>query len=97
VTEPLPEVLLKPRAFATLVSATAELASAPDGTPGISIATQGGATEVYVSRGAATGEELVVWGYGIIPPSDSAIRAAADLAEVDFDEGEGGILLRLRP
>jgi hypothetical protein len=96
VTEPLPEVLLKPRAFATLVSATAELASAPAGTPGISIAYQGGATEVYVSRAAATGEELVVWGYGVIPPSDSAIRAAADLAEVDFVEGEGGILLRLR-
>jgi hypothetical protein len=96
VTEPLPEVLLRPRAFSTLVGAVAELASAPDGTPGISIAHVRGVTEVYISRAAATGEELVVWGYGVVEPSLPAIRAAAGLAGVEFTEGEGGILLGVR-
>ncbi len=95
-SEPLPEVLLKPRAFSTLVSAAAELASAPDGTPGISIAIRGGVTEVYVSRSAASGEQVVVWGYGVIEPSGSAIRAAAELSGVELVEGDGGILLGLR-
>jgi hypothetical protein len=96
VTEPLPEVLIKPRAFSTLVGAAAELASAPDGTPGISIASRGGTTEVYVARSAATGEDLIVWGYGVIEPSLAAIRASAGLVGVEFTEGEGGILLAIR-
>jgi len=92
ITEPLPEVLVKPRAFSTLVSAAAELASAPDGTPGISIAQRGGSTEVYISRAAATGEDLVVWGYGVIEPSAATIHAAAALSNVEVTEGEGGFL-----
>jgi hypothetical protein len=96
VTDPLPEVLLKPRAFSTLVAAAAELLSDPDGTPGISIAVRQGQLEVYVSSAAATGAELVVWGYGVIAPSAEAIRAAAALTDVELSEGEGGILLGLR-
>jgi hypothetical protein len=92
VTEPLPEVLLKPRAFSTLIGAAAELLSEPDGTPGISIAVNSGVAEIYVSGSAATGNDLVVWGYGVIPPSGAAIRAAAELSGVDFSEGEGGML-----
>ncbi|HTQ07959.1 MAG TPA: hypothetical protein VMI54_29100 [Polyangiaceae bacterium] len=96
VTDPLPEVLLKPRAFSTLVAAAAELLSDPDGSPGISIAVRNGAVEIYISTAAATGAELVVWGYGVIAPSHAAIRAAAELTEVEISEGEGGILLALR-
>jgi hypothetical protein len=96
VTDPLPEVLLKPRAFSTLVAAAAELLSDPDGSPGISIAVRQGVVEIYISSAAAAGAELVVWGYGVIAPSHAAIRAAAELTEVEISEGEGGILLALK-
>jgi hypothetical protein len=96
VTEPLPEVLLKPRAISTLVGAAAELLSDPDGTPGISIAVQQGTVEVYVSGSAGSGSELVVWGYGVIEPSASAIAAAAELSGVEFSAGEGGMLFGIR-
>ena len=92
VTEPLPEVLLKPRTFSTLVGAAAELLSDPDGTPGISIAVNHGTAEIYVSASAATGNELIVWGYGVIGPSAHAIRAASELSGVEFSEGEGSML-----
>jgi hypothetical protein len=55
VTDPLPEVLLKPRAFSTLVAAAAELLSDPDGSPGISIAVRKGTVEIYISSAAAAG------------------------------------------
>ena len=96
LTEPLPEVLLKPRAFSTLVGAAAELLSDPGGSPGISIAVQNGIVEVYVSGSAAAGAELVVWGYGVISPSADAIRAAAELSGVEFSAGEGGMLFGVR-
>jgi hypothetical protein len=96
LNEPLPEVLLKPRAFSTLVAAAAELLSDPSGTPGISIAVQHDSLEVYVSGSAATGAELVIWGYGVIAPSAGAIAAAAELSGVEFSAGEGGMLFVLR-
>lgn len=96
LSEPLPEVLLKPRAFSTLVAAAAELLSDPNGTPGISIAVQHDSLEVYVSGTAATGAELVTWGYGVIAPSAGAIAAAAELSGVEFSAGEGGMLFVLR-
>jgi hypothetical protein len=96
VAEPLPEVMLKPRAFSTLVAAAAELLGDPDGTPGISIAMREGMAEIYVSPGADTGAELVVWGYGVIGPSAAAIRAAAELTEVEFTAGDEGILFGIR-
>jgi hypothetical protein len=96
VVEPLPEVMLKPRAFSTLVAAAAELLGDPDGTPGISIAMNEGTAEIYVSPGADTGSELVVWGYGVIGPSAAAIRAAAVLTEVEFTAGDEGILFGIR-
>jgi hypothetical protein len=96
LTEPLPEVLLKPRAFSTLVAAAAELLSDPNGTPGISIAVQHDSVEVYVSGTAATGAEVVVWGYGVIGPSADAIGAAAELSGVEFSAGERGMLFGIR-
>src|SRR4051812_16626022 len=96
LTEPLPEVLLKPRAFSTLVGAAAELLSDPNGTPGISVALQSGTVEVYVSGSAAAGADLVVWGYGVIAPSAAAIRAAVELSGVEFSAGEGGMLFGVR-
>lgn len=96
VTEPLPEVLLKPRAFSTLVAAGAELLSDPNGTPGISIAVRKDSVEVYVSGAAATGADLIVWGYGVIAPSAAAIQAAAELSGVEFSAGDGGMLFGVR-
>jgi hypothetical protein len=96
VTEPMPEVLLKPRAFSTLVAAAAELLGNPDGTPGISIAMRGTMAEIYVSPGADEGTDLVVWGYGVIAPSPSVIRAAAELIDVEFTAGDQGILFGIR-
>jgi hypothetical protein len=96
VAEPLPEVMLKPRAFSTLVAAAAELLGDPDGTPGISIAMREGTAEIYVSPGSDTGSELVVWGYGVIGPSAAAIRAAAQLTEVEFTAGDEGILFGIQ-
>jgi hypothetical protein len=96
VTEPLPEVLLKPRAFSTLVAAAAELLGDPDGTPGISIAMRSGTAEIYVSQGADAGVELVVWGYGVIAPSASAIRVAAEVTGVEFTAGDEGILFGIK-
>jgi hypothetical protein len=96
LTDPLPEVLLKPRAFSTLVAAAAELLSDPNGTPGISIAVQHDSVEVYVSGTAATGAELVVWGYGVIAPSADAISAAAELSGVEFSASEGSMLFGIK-
>jgi hypothetical protein len=96
VTDPLPEVLLKPRAFSTLVAAAAELLGDPDGTPGISIAMRAGTAEIYVSPGADAGMELVVWGYGVIAPSASAIRVAAEVTGVEFTAGDAGILFGIK-
>lgn len=96
VTEPVPEVLLKPRAVSTLVAAAAEMLSDPDGTPGISIAARGGFVEIYLSESAASGIEMIVWGYGVIQPSGSAIRAAAGLAGIEHSACDGGMLLSLK-
>lgn len=89
------EVLLKPRTVSGLVGAFAEMVD-DRGAPTIVLRDAGDAFEIVISNTPApAGEELSLWGYGVIAPSQSALEAACGLAGVTLVPSDGGVILRL--
>lgn len=77
-----PDVPVRPRAFSGLVGALLETADATGGASVI-VRPHGDRAELVLSSDPApAGEELVVWAYGVIAPSQPALEAAAALAGV---------------
>lgn len=94
VEAPAREVALKPRTISGLVGALAEIAD-DRGPPAIVLRERAGAFELVISNTAPPGgEELSLWGYGVIAPSLPALEAGATLAGVTLEHGEDGAILR---
>jgi hypothetical protein len=91
---PAPEVLVKPRTISGLVGALAEIAD-DRGAPAIVLRDGADGYEIAISNDPAPkGEELSLWGYGVITPSQAALDAAAALAGVTIVPGDGATILR---
>jgi hypothetical protein len=85
ITGKLAEVPVRPRAFTGLVGALLETADAA-GRAGLTLRPDGDRVELTISSDAtAAGEELMVWAYGVIPPSQTALEATATLAGVQME------------
>jgi hypothetical protein len=81
----LPDVPMRPRAFTGLVGALLEAADAP-GRASLTLRPDGDGVELTISSDAAlAGEELMVWAYGVIPPSQTALEATAALSGVHLE------------
>jgi hypothetical protein len=88
------EVLVKPRTISGMVGALAEIAD-DGGTPSIVLYDGADGYEIAISNAPAPqGEELSLWGYGVITPSQAALDAAASLAGVSLVRAESGTILR---
>ena len=94
VEAPVREVSLKPRTVSGLVGVLAEITD-EHGTPSIVLRERASAFELVVSSAPApNGEELSIWGYGVIGPSVPALNAGAELAGVTLEPSDGGTILR---
>jgi hypothetical protein len=89
------EIPLKPRTISGLVGALAELID-ERGAPTIFVSDDGDALKLVISNTPAPGgEDLSLWGYGVIAPSQAAWEAAAALAGVAIETPDGAAVLRI--
>jgi hypothetical protein len=95
-TEPVPEVSLRPRAFAALAGTLLELVADDAATPGIVVSADEKAVEVVVTRTArAGGDPIAYWAYGVITPTTPAVTVAARLSGQTLVTEPGAMRLRL--
>jgi hypothetical protein len=79
------EIPVRPRAFTGLVGTLLETAHAAGGAI-LTLRPDGDWAELIIASGVtASGEELMVWAYGVIPPSQAALEAAAALSGVHLE------------
>jgi hypothetical protein len=96
VLEPVPEVVLRPRALAAIVGSLAEMLDV--GRPGIVVRSTPDGVEVDVVSTATEGSETVAfWAYGIVAPTQAAVAAAALVAGQQLKSLPNGTRLRLCP
>jgi hypothetical protein len=97
VVSPPREVALKPRTISGLVGALAEMVD-DRGAPSLVLTDDGESIDLSISNDhAPNGEEISIWGYGIIAPSQAALETAAALGGVTLEPRDGGTLLRILP
>jgi hypothetical protein len=96
VQEPVPEVALRPRAFAALVGTLLEMVGDDATTPGVILNTDGQAVEVLVTRSASMpGEPYSYWAYGVIAPTAPVVAVAARLSGQTLSSEPEAMRLRL--
>jgi hypothetical protein len=79
------EVPVRPRAFTGLVGTLLETAQGA-GHASLTLRADADWTELIIASDAtASGEELMVWAYGVIPPSQAALEATAALSGVRME------------